>query len=107
MAARLGFAIATDTHPDILILDEVLAVGDESFRGKSRRRIEALWRDHVTVLVVSHELQFVRDSCGSAIWMDGGRIRAAGPAAYVVDQYQQSVEMSAAERLERARSTLR
>ena len=107
MAARLGFAIATDTHPDILILDEVLAVGDESFRNKSRRRIEALWRDHVTVLVVSHELPFIRESCTSAIWMDGGRIRSAGPATYVVDQYQQSVELSAAERLERAKSTLR
>ena len=106
MSARLGFAIATDTHPDILILDEVLAVGDESFRHKSRRRIESLWRDHVTVLVVSHELQFVRESCTSAIWMDGGRIRSAGPAGYVVDQYQQSVEMSAAERLERARARL-
>jgi lipopolysaccharide transport system ATP-binding protein len=107
MAARLGFAIATDTHPDILILDEVLAVGDQSFRNKSRRRIEALWRDHVTVLVVSHELPFIRESCTSAIWMDGGRIRSAGPAIYVVDQYQQSVELSAAERLERAKSTLR
>lgn len=106
MAARLGFAIATDTNPDILILDEVLAVGDESFRNKSRRRIEALWRDHVTVLVVSHELQFVRDSCTSAIWMDGGRIRSAGPSAYVVDQYQQSVETSAADRLERAKARL-
>ncbi len=107
MAARLGFAIATDTNPDILILDEVLAVGDEAFRNKSRSRIESLWRDHVTVLVVSHDLQFIRDSCTSAIWLDGGRVRAAGSAAFVVNAYLGSVETSAVERLERAKATLR
>ena len=69
MVARLGFAIATDTNPDILILDEVLSVGDESFRNKSRRRIESMWHDHVTVLLVSHDLQFIRESCSRAIWM--------------------------------------
>lgn len=106
MAARLGFAIATDTNPDILILDEVLAIGDESFRNKSRRRIEALWHDHVAVLMVSHELQFVRESCTNAIWMDAGRIRAAGPAEAVVAEYLFSIENSAAERLERAKATL-
>jgi len=107
MAARLGFAIATDTNPDILILDEVLAVGDESFRNKSRSRIESMWHEHVTVLVVSHELQFIRDSCTNAIWLDGGRIRAAGSADFVVNAYLASVEMSAVERLERAKATLR
>ena len=107
MAARLGFAIATDTNPDILILDEVLAVGDEAFRNKSRRRIESMWHEHVTVLVVSHELQFIRDSCTSAIWLDGGRVRAAGSAGFVVNAYLGSVETSAVERLERAKATLR
>ena len=106
MAARLGFAIATDTNPDILILDEVLAVGDESFRNKSRARIESMWHDHVTVLVVSHELQFIRESCSNAIWLDAGRIRAAGSADFVVKAYLDSVETSAVERLERAKATL-
>lgn len=107
MSARLGFAIATDANPDILILDEVLAVGDESFRKKSRRRIESLWREHVAVLVVSHELPFIRESCTNALWMDGGRIRASGPADYVVKEYQASVDGSALSVLERAKATLR
>ncbi len=106
MVARLGFAIATDTHPDILMLDEVLSVGDEAFRNKSRRRIESLWHDHVTVLVVSHDLQFIRDACNRAIWMEGGAILHDGPANETVDAYLQSVDVSANERLARARARL-
>jgi ABC-type polysaccharide/polyol phosphate transport system ATPase subunit len=106
MVARLGFAIATDTNPDILILDEVLAVGDESFRNKSRRRIESMWHEHVTVLVVSHDLQFIRDACSRAIWMEGGRIVRDGSPADVVDAYLRSVDSSALERLARARARL-
>jgi ABC-type polysaccharide/polyol phosphate transport system ATPase subunit len=107
MVARLGFAIATDTNPDILILDEVLAVGDESFRNKSRRRIESMWHDHVTVLVVSHDLQFIRDACSRAIWMDDGRIVKDGAPADVVEAYLRSVDSSALERLARARARLK
>ena len=106
MVARLGFAIATDTHPDILMLDEVLSVGDEAFRNKSRRRIEGLWHDHVTVLVVSHDLQFIRDACTRAIWMDGGQIKHDGPANETVDAYLKSVDVAALERLDRARARL-
>jgi ABC-2 type transport system ATP-binding protein len=107
MVARLGFAIATDTNPDILILDEVLAVGDESFRNKSRRRIESMWHDHVTVLVVSHDLQFIRDACSRAIWMEDGRIVKDGSPAEVVEAYLRSVDSSALERLARARARLK
>jgi ABC-type polysaccharide/polyol phosphate transport system ATPase subunit len=106
MVARLGFAIATDTNPDILILDEVLAVGDESFRKKSRRRIESMWHDHVTVLSVSHDLQFIRDACSRAIWMESGRIVKDGPPSDVVEAYLRSVDSSALERLARARARL-
>jgi len=106
MVARLGFAIATDTNPDILILDEVLAVGDESFRNKSRRRVESMWHEHVTVLLVSHELQFIREACTRVIWLESGVLRADGPPADVVDAYLRSVDSSAAERLERARARL-
>jgi ABC-type polysaccharide/polyol phosphate transport system ATPase subunit len=106
MVARLGFAIATDTNPDILILDEVLAVGDEAFRKKSRQRIESMWHEHVTVLSVSHDLQFIRDACTRAIWMDAGRIVKDGASAEVVDWYLRSVDSSALERLARARARL-
>ncbi len=59
MVARLGFAIATDGQPEILILDEVLSVGDESFKQKCKRRMETVWDDQATVLVVSHDLEFI------------------------------------------------
>jgi ABC-type polysaccharide/polyol phosphate transport system ATPase subunit len=106
MVARLGFAIATDTNPDILILDEVLSVGDESFRNKSRRRIESMWHDHVTVLVVSHDLQFIRDTCTRAIWMEAGRVVKDDGPGEVVDAYLRSVDASALDRLARARARL-
>lgn len=62
MAARLAFAIATDIRPDILIIDEVLSVGDESFKQKSLQRMDELWHQHTAILVVSHSLNFIRES---------------------------------------------
>jgi ABC-type polysaccharide/polyol phosphate transport system ATPase subunit len=87
MTARLGFAIATDVHPDILILDEVLSVGDESFMRKCQKRLDAFWQDHVTVLVVSHSMDFIRESCNRCIFLANGSIQAAGDAKDIVDQY--------------------
>jgi ABC-type polysaccharide/polyol phosphate transport system ATPase subunit len=106
MVARLGFSIATDTNPDILILDEVLSVGDESFRNRSRQRIESMWHDHVTVLLVSHDLQFIRESCTRAIWMDAGAVRYDGPAGATVDAYLRAVDSSALTLLAKARARL-
>jgi ABC-type polysaccharide/polyol phosphate transport system ATPase subunit len=74
MTARLGFAIATEFRPDILILDEVLAVGDESFARKCRERIDHLWDEHVTILVVSHNLDFILKECDRAIWLEKGAL---------------------------------
>ncbi|WP_017301391.1 ABC transporter ATP-binding protein [Nodosilinea nodulosa] len=91
MTARLGFAIATDVHPDILILDEVLSVGDERFKNKCKQRLEAFWQANATVLVVSHDLEFIRDSCHQAIWLDRGRIRYSGSAAATVQAYLAAV----------------
>jgi len=59
MVARLGFSIATDVKPDILILDEVLSVGDENFRQKSKTRMDEFWNAHATILVVSHSMDFI------------------------------------------------
>lgn len=91
MVARLGFAIATDIQPDILILDEVLSVGDESFKNKCKQRIEQFWHDNATILLVSHDLSFLQKSCERVIWLERGRIRLAGDAAEVVQAYLDSV----------------
>jgi len=91
MVARLGFAIATDVQPDILILDEVLSVGDESFKNKCEQRIGKFWDHNATVLVVSHDLKFIRKSCIRAVWLDQGQIRFLGNAAEAVDCYLNSL----------------
>jgi ABC-type polysaccharide/polyol phosphate transport system ATPase subunit len=92
MVARLGFAIATDVQPDILILDEVLSVGDERFKNKSRQRINNFWDGNATVLVVSHDLDFIRKSCQRAIWLNKGQVKFLGSADETVDYYLQSVK---------------
>jgi ABC-2 type transport system ATP-binding protein len=91
MSARLGFAIATDVQPDILILDEVLSVGDESFKNKCQKRIDKLWDHHTTILVVSHGLEFIQKSCERAIWLDRGKIRFAGNTEETIAHYLESV----------------
>ena len=89
MTARLGFAIATDTKPDILILDEVLSVGDVTFKNKCSQRMEEFWQDHVTVLLVSHSMELIRQNCHKAIWLEHGQIKMIGEANNVVDLYLQ------------------
>lgn len=91
MVARLGFAIATDIQPEILILDEVLSVGDESFRNKCQQRIDKFWESHVTILVVSHSMDLIEKSCDRAIWLNKGRIKLAGESGEVVKSYLDSV----------------
>ena len=87
MSARLGFAIATDVTPDILILDEVLSVGDISFKNKCSRRMKEFWRDDVTILLVSHSMELICQNCHKAIWMEQGRVKMIGKTQDVVEQY--------------------
>ncbi len=87
MIARLGFAIATDVAPDILIVDEVLSVGDEGFRRKSSQRMEEFRQRGTTILLVTHSLEVVRSMCTRAIWLEHGVIRASGAPDNVVDAY--------------------
>jgi len=91
MYARLGFAIATEVRPDILLLDEVLSVGDERFKMKCKERIQRFWDDHSTIIVVSHDLDFLASSCERVIWLDAGRVVAIGPAEPIVRSYYDSV----------------
>ncbi len=87
MTARLGFAIATEVNPDILILDEVLSVGDESFKNKCKRRLKKFWNSNATILVVSHDLNLIQDSCEQTIWLNRGKIQMIDTSEKVVDNY--------------------
>ncbi len=87
MTARLGFAVATAIRPDVLIVDEVLSVGDERFREKCKARIGEFRATGATILLVSHDAELVETICNRAVWLDKGRVRAIGPAAEVVARY--------------------
>jgi ABC-2 type transport system ATP-binding protein/lipopolysaccharide transport system ATP-binding protein len=94
MVARLGFSIATDVQPDILILDEVLSVGDEGFKNKCKQRMDKFWDDNATVLVVSHSMDFIQQSCNKAVWLSKGNIKLFGEANEVVRCYLEGVNNS-------------
>ncbi len=87
MRARLGFSIATAVSPEILILDEVLSVGDAKFRKKSEKKIMDMFDQGVTVLFVSHSLEQVRRLCNKAMILDHGKLIAYGDIGTVADQY--------------------
>ena len=91
MYMRLGFAIAINVNPDILLIDEVLAVGDASFVPKCLDRIDDFRRRGKTILFVSHDLGTVNKICDRAAWLKGGRIQAIGEAKRVIDAYIQDV----------------
>jgi len=92
MKARLGFSIATVVEPDILILDEVLSVGDKKFRIKSENKIMSMFDKGVTVLFVSHSLEQVVRLCDRAIILDSGRLVAEGPVDKVARIYKNMTE---------------
>ena len=87
MMARLAFSVASLVDPDILIVDEILSVGDAAFQEKSRRRMAELMNSGTTVLFVSHNLEQIREMCGSCVWLEQGRVVMSGPAAEVCDAY--------------------
>jgi len=88
MVSRLGFAVATDANADILIIDEVLSVGDSAFQKKSLERIHRYRRQGTTILFVSHDLDAVESMCDRVLWLDHGVIKANGPAPEVVREYR-------------------
>lgn len=87
MAARLAFSVATDVEPDILLVDEALAVGDERFQQKCRVRMDEFRQAGKTVLLVSHALAQVRENCTRAIWIHEGRIVRDGDSTSVTELY--------------------
>lgn len=90
MAARLGFAIATTVKPDILICDEVLAVGDFKFQEKCEQRMNELLSGGTTLLFVSHSIEQVKRMCQKAIWIDHGEMKMIGSAEEVCNSYSNS-----------------
>lgn len=90
MKLRLGFAVAVHVDPRILLIDEVLSVGDLAFQQKCLDRIRSFLDRGCAIVLVSHDLGQVRSVCDRALWLDAGRVRALGPAAQVADAYEQA-----------------
>ena len=88
MLMRLAFSIATMVNPQILIVDEILAVGDEAFQKKSRDRMMQLMSGGTTVLFVSHNLSQIKELCDRVLWLDGGGVRMLDLADLVCDSYE-------------------
>lgn len=88
MMMRLAFSTATLVNPEILIVDEILAVGDENFQKKSQARMKKMMSGGTTVLLVSHSLPQIREMCNRVIWLDGGQVKMMGEAQEVCDAYQ-------------------
>ena len=91
MLARLGFSVATDTEPDVLIVDEVLSVGDAAFQQKSAERMKNMIDEGASVVLVSHNLATVLEIADRAIWLDQGLVKLEGDPEDVVAAYQASV----------------
>ena len=90
MQARLGFAIAIDTNPDVLIVDEVLAVGDEAFQAKCLTRMRQLMDGGVTVILVSHSMSQVEEYADRALWLDHGSVKMVAEPSEAIAAYRAS-----------------
>lgn len=90
MLMRLAFSIATVVQPEILIVDEILAVGDAAFQEKSKARMLELMSGGTTVLFVSHSLEQIREMCDRVIWLEHGNVKMIGPTKEICDAYQAS-----------------
>jgi ABC-type polysaccharide/polyol phosphate transport system ATPase subunit len=91
MYVRLAFSVAAHLTPELLLLDEVLAVGDAGFQQKSRDKMKVLLSSGATIIFVSHNAMAIKEICQRAIWLEHGVIRMDGRAAGVVDEYSQSM----------------
>lgn len=88
MYARLGFAIATAVYPDLLIVDEVLSVGDFKFQEKCKKRISEMIKNGTSVIIVSHDISLIKESCNKVLWLDKGRLKEYGDINDVLPKYE-------------------
>ncbi len=93
--ARLGFSVAIHSNPDIVLVDEVLSVGDASFRRRAMEALKGLITQGKTVLFISHDMWNVRRLCSEILWMDNGTVRAYGEAGAIAEQYMNEVNLQA------------
>jgi lipopolysaccharide transport system ATP-binding protein len=93
MFARLGFSVAVHVDPEVLLIDEVLAVGDARFRRRSYERVQQLTREHRTVVVVSHQMSMVRRICERGVMLEAGRVTFSGTAEEVAGHYESSTSL--------------
>jgi lipopolysaccharide transport system ATP-binding protein len=94
MYARLAFSVATHVDPDLLIVDEILSVGDDHFSRKSTAKMQEFRRAGKTILLVTHDLSSLETHCDEAAWLDGGVLKAYGDPAFVVSEYRKAVAES-------------
>lgn len=90
MIARLGFSIATITDPDILIVDEILSVGDFKFQKKSEKKIKEMMSGGTTVIMVSHSINQIEELCSKVLWLENGSVRKFGNTLEVCEEYKRS-----------------
>ena len=107
MKARLGFAVATMVDPDILIVDEVLEVGDYQFRKKCNERMKQMLSGGTTLLYVSHNIESVKNLCDHVVWLDKGTVRMVGEAKTVCDAYKAEQEALSRQKKEKKRAKLK
>lgn len=91
MTARLAFSIATVVDPEILIVDEILSVGDMAFQAKSEAKMRSMIGGGTTVLYVSHSINSIKSICDKAVWLDHGKVIKMGPATEICDEYSKSI----------------
>lgn len=93
MVARLAFSVAVDVDPDVLLIDEILSVGDEAFQRRSSERMSSLIKGGAAVVLVTHQMQQVIERADRALWLDHGRIKMTGETQMVVSAYEESVSI--------------
>jgi lipopolysaccharide transport system ATP-binding protein len=92
MSVRLAFSIATAIEPEILLVDEVLSVGDLAFQDKARRRMYDMMSKAKIIVMVSHDLASIEKFCNRVVWMEHGEVREIGPAKAVIGAYTEAVQ---------------
>ena len=90
MIARLAFSIATIVDPEILIVDEILSVGDIAFQQKSENKMKSMITGGTTVLFVSHSIEQIKNLCNRVVWLEHGKVVKIGPAKQVCEEYYNS-----------------
>ena len=98
MLSKRGFSIATIVDPDILILDEVLGVGDINFKKKSKEKLQSLMESNTTVILVSHSIKEIRTICDKAIWIDKGKVVDIGEVNSICDKYEEAAKNASKEK---------